>query len=127
MRLVRSRSTGKKAVVEECPQLDKCSISHQMQPSGAPQRSIGLFAMRHGEGALEFARFGARGIIPHRVQSSHTHRMILYPSVSALEVSQVLENDMVRLHGRCSVANSDSDLSILGAQRSCCAAGENHP
>ena len=102
-------------------------MSHQMQPTEAPQRSIGLFAMRHGEGELEFARFGRRGIIPHHVKSSHTPPMVLYPSVSALEVSKSLENDMVRLHGRCSVANSDSDLWISGAQRSCCAAGENHP
>lgn len=121
MRLVRSRSTGKKVDVAE---LDQCSMSRKMQPHEAPQRSIGLFAMWHGEGALEFAKFGARGIT-HRVQSSHTPPMVLYPSVSALEVSQAVENDMVRLHGRCSVANSDSDLSIFIAQRSCGAAGEN--
>lgn len=113
MRLMRSGCTGKTAVVEEGLQLDQCSVSHDRQPNKVPQRSIGLFAMRHGEGALYHAMFGARGITSYRVQRSPP--LILYPSIHALEVSQALEDDMVRLHGRCTAANSDSDVSIFGS------------
>lgn len=128
MRLLRSGSTGK-IVVEACPQFDQCCMSHHMQPNEAPQRSLGLFAMRHGEEALKYAMFGARGITSQRVQSTRTLPLILYPSVVALEVSQALQDSMVRLHGRRWVANSGLDVSIFGSQLSvsACAAGENHP
>ena len=118
MRLLRSGSAGKKAVVEEFSQFDQCCMSHHMQPSEALQRSIGLFAMRHGEGALKYALLGARGSTSHRVQSTRTPPLILYPSLDALEVSQALQDSMVRLHERRWVTNSGSDVSIFGTQLS---------
>lgn len=99
MRWLSPRSTSKKAPVKGCLQTDHCVVRQHMQPHQSRQRSIGLFAMSNGEGALDYASFGARGIRTYSVQSTQRPLLLLYPSIDALEVSQALEKNTVSSEG----------------------------
>lgn len=75
--------------------LNHYSVGQVMQPFKARQRSIGLYAMRNGEGAVDHGSFGARGLRSYRVQRTTTAPLVLYPSVDALKLSQALEENLV--------------------------------
>ena len=95
MRFLSSGCTAIKAPAEECLPLDRYSVGQTMQPFGSRQRSIGLFAMRYGEGAVDHRSFGATGVRSYRLQRTTTTPQILYPSVDALKFSKALDETLV--------------------------------
>ena len=65
MSCLSSACISTKAPVEENAALNRYRVGQVMQAFGARQRSVGLWAMREGEGALDHGScsFGATGVM----------------------------------------------------------------
>ncbi len=86
-------------------------VSHAYHPFKDRQKSIGLSVLSDGEGALDYNSFGANGTKSYRVQTgSDLPKIVLYPSLQALEYTQALEESKVSLFIPLSWQFSCSDL-----------------